>query len=180
MASGITREEMLRQINSPEFNTRCNNYFYTNVKNIPSVIHDIERESIITNYHIFKYENQIGDNKRKNIIVDLSKVNVEELLNKAFELFQRPERVLFRNITDVTKLIDLLRKLRKNVQYVFYNAGTLSYEDVKHLNDLIYLTSYYMNEVILFQPGEDLVTYQINNYDRVLDSREHYNKIKLK
>ena len=33
MASGITREEMLRQINSPEFNTRCNNYFYTNVKN---------------------------------------------------------------------------------------------------------------------------------------------------
>jgi len=177
---GIYREEMIRQINTPEFSKRCNNYFFTNIKDVPSVLHDISKESEMTNYHLFKYESNIGDNKRKNLIIDLKKVHVEELLNKAFELFQSPERIQYKNINDIRILQGLLKRLRKNVQFIFYNAGTLSYNDVKHFNDLIYYTSYYMNEIVLFQPGEDLATYQIYNYDKVLDSRENFTKLRVK
>lgn len=176
----IDRRTMLNIIKYNELNSKCNNYFFMDVTDIPKVLKDIPRESEIPNYHMFRYENNIGDNHLQNVVVDLNKVAVENILNKAFELLEVGERIPFTNMKDCIRLQEVLRKLKKNIQYIFYNAGVLPYEEVKKLNDLIYYTSYYMNEILLFKPGEDLVTYQANYNGRVLDYRENYQKVRVR
>ena len=177
----IDKRDMLFLISNNELNSKCNNYFFMGVTDIPKVLKDIPRESLIPNYHMFKYEyNNIGDNHLQNCIVDMSTTPVEELLNKAFELLNVSERIPFTNINDCLRLQNVLRELKKNIQYIFYNVGTLSYEDVKKFNDLIYFTTYFMNEIVLFRPGEDLATYQTNYHNKMLDYRENYQKVRVR
>ena len=174
----ISKNEMLSVIKYNELNSKCNNYFFFGVTDIPTVLKDIPKESLIPNYHMFKYESNIGDNHLQNVIVDMSKTPIEELLNKAFEI-NVTERIPYQDVKDCFRLQKVLRDLKKNVQYIFYNVGELSYEDVKRFNDLILFTTYYINEIVLFKPGEDLVTYQ-TTMNRVIDYRENYHKVKVR
>ena len=116
----------------------------------------------------------------QNIVVDMSKINVEDLLNRALEVVNSCNRINFRDRNDCAQLQNILRKLRKNVQYIFYNVGSLSYDDVRKFNDLIYFTSYYMTQVVLLGKDEDLATYQTSDKFKVLDNRENYNKLRIK
>ena len=178
MAS-VSKNEMMDLIRFQQFNSKCNNYIFTDVEDIPGVIKRIPMVSEITNYEYYKLQD-IGDRYLHNVVVDMSKTSVEELLNKALEVVNSASRFNFSNRTDCMKLQGVLRKLRKNVQYIFYNAGSLSYDDVRHFNELLYFTTYYMNQVILLQPGEDLATYQTTDKFRVLDNRENYNKLSVR
>ena len=177
--NSISKNEMMDTIRFPQFNSKCNNYFFTDVEDVKGVIRNVPFVSEITNYEFFKYQD-IGDKYLHNVIMDMSKTSVEDLLNKALEVVNAAGRYNFTNRVDCMRLQGVLRKLRKNVQYIFYNAGSLSYDDVRRFNDLIYFTSYYMNQVVLFPPGEDLATYQTTDKFRVLDDRENYHKLRVK
>jgi hypothetical protein len=171
---------MLDIIQHHELNGKSNNYFFMGVDNINGVLHDIPSTSIVTNYSNFISNSRMSNNQLHNVIVDLDKTPIEEVLNQSIELFNMPERILFRDIKDISMLQGLLKKVKKNIQYIFYNAGSLSDKDVRLFNDLIAYATCYINEIVLFAPDEDLVSYQTLNSGRLLDSSEHYNKFMVR
>ena len=175
----ISSYEMIQNIKKPDYNSKCNNYIYTNVNDINGVLSSIPDISEINNYHRFRYEGNIGDQYLHNIIVDMNVVSPYQLLDQALDVLGQDQRISFDSITDIMKLRGVLRKLKTNIQYIIINANKLTYDDVKRLNDLIYFTSYFICESLLFKPGEDLISYQTTN-GSVLDYRENYNKLRVR
>ena len=177
--NSISKNEMMDIIRFRQYNGKCNNYIFTDIEDINGIVRKIPFVSEIINYEYFRYQD-IGDKYLQNIVVDMSKINVEDLLNRALEVVNSCNRINFRDRNDCAQLQNILRKLRKNVQYIFYNVGSLSYDDVRKFNDLIYFTSYYMTQVVLLGKDEDLATYQTSDKFKVLDNRENYNKLRIK
>ena len=177
--TSINKNELSDLIRFPSFNAKTNNYIISNVQDVNGIIRNVPMISEITNYDYFKMSD-IGDRYLHNVVLDMSKTSVDELLNKALEVVNSSNRYTFNGRSNYSLAINALRKLRKNVQYIFYNAGTLSYDDVRRFNELIALSSFYMNEIVLLQPDEDLATYQTTDRYKVISVDENYKRLNLK
>lgn len=178
MAS-VSKNEMMDIIRFPHLSTKCNNYFFMNVENIQDSIRNIPMSSEIVNYNSLRHLD-IGDNRLHNVVVDMKKTSVEELLNKALEVVNSSSRIYFKDASSCERLQDTLRMLKKNVQYIFYNAGSLTEADVRLFNDLIAYMSLHMNQVVLFQPDEQLATYKTNDRFKTLENKINYNMLHIK
>lgn len=175
----VSKNEMMDIIRFPYLNIKNNNYFFMGVDDIQGSIRNIPMSSEIVNYDSIKGSN-IGDNILHNVVVDMSKTDVEELLNKALTVVSSPTRITLHDSTSCERAQEALKRLRKNVQYIFYNAGSLKEADVRLFNDLIAYTSLFMNQVVLFQPGEQLATYKTNDRFKTLENNVDYHMFHLK
>ena len=177
--TSINKNELSDLIRFPSINSKTNNYIVDNVQDVNGIIRAVPMISEITNYDYYKMSD-IGDRYKHNVILDMSKTSVEELLNKALEVVNSPVRYTFNGRSNYSLAVNALRKLRKNIQYIFYNAGSLSYDDVRRFNELMYLSTFYMNQIVLLQPGEDLATYQTTDKFGVINKDENYSRLNLK
>ncbi len=177
--TSINENELSDLIRFPSITTPTSNYIISNVQDVNGIIRRVPMISEITNYEYYKMSD-IGDRFKHNVVLDMSKTSVEELLNKALEVVNSPVRYTFNGRSNYSLAVNALRKLRKNVQYIFYNAGSLSYDDVRRFNELINLSTFYMNQIVLLQPGEDLATYQTTDKFGIITKDVDYKRLELK
>ena len=66
-----------------------------------------------------------------------------------------------------------MKKVRENIELKHLMTN-------RRFNELIALSSFYMNEIVLLKPDEDLATYQTTDRYRVISVDENYKRLNLK
>ena len=92
--TSINKNELSDLIRFPSFNAKTNNYIISNVQDVNGIIRNVPMISEITNYDYFKMSD-IGDRYLHNVVLDMSKTSVDELLNKALEVVNSSNRYTF-------------------------------------------------------------------------------------
>ena len=149
------------------------------------MVNDKEVKTAVSPFAVRENEVKVFDGKEgfasiNQVVFKMDMGYINESHIKALEVVNSSNRYTFNGRSNYSLAINALRKLRKNVQYIFYNAGTLSYDDVRRFNELIALSSFYMNEIVLLQPDEDLATYQTTDRYKVISVDENYKRLNLK
>ena len=174
----MTENEILKEFNSRYLNSKTNNYIFCEMENfnmldsIPDFC-NIRMDDCDTN---IEYAN--------NIKIDLKKVEVKDILTYILNMLKEKSllditldyNLEFNNKFDILKFQSILRNYNRIVQLIFYNVEELDLENQMLFNELYYFNGLYFN-INSFIKDNNFKTYFLK-YDRVLDNRENFTKIK--
>lgn len=178
MAKLITNSEIIQTLNYKALNSKCNNYVFSDIPStvLPEIIKNIQPICQLSNVSDeVLYE--INRLDMINMIIDISKINVEDLLNETLRMLEISKTLKLDDIKSLLRFRGILREYNQAVQWIILNAQNLSIEDQMLLNELFVLNTYFFNTNILIS-NSDLSTYQLKN-GIYLDDRENYEKIKI-
>ena len=169
----MTKEEITEIFNYRELNSKTNNMIIIGTDSRDLV------ESLPDTTGISFLENNITIDTAINIKIDLTEINVKDILTYVLNYLKDLKLVdvsldytlPLTNIYDINIFITVLHNYNIVVQLIFYNMEYLSEEEQKLLNELYYNNSSYFNTISLTKKG--FITYHLD-YNRVLKPTEHY------
>lgn len=174
----MTKEEITEIFNYRELNSKTNNMII-----IGTDSRDLF-ESLPDTTGISFLENNITIDTAINIKIDLTEINVKDILNYVLNYLKDLKlvdvsldyKLPLTNMYDINKFITVLHNYNIVVQLIFYNMEYLSEEEQKLLNELYYNNSPYFNIISLTKKG--FITYYLE-YNRVLKPTEHYQEYEI-
>lgn len=174
----MTYDEILENLKSRQLNSKTNNMIIMG-NDSNKLVDDIPNTTCIS----FS-ENDIDVSDALNIKIDLSEVNVNDILTYTLNYLKNLKLIdvsfdytlPFTNKFDVVKFASVLRNYNRVIQLIFYNFETLSTEEQMLFNELYYYNSPFFSIISLTK--EHFKTYFLTQ-DRVLDDRENYERYNI-
>lgn len=174
----MLKEEIIKEFKHRNLNSKTNNFIFSGIDDF-KFLNDIpDRCSISTP------ENDIDIEFAYNIKIDLSEVNVRDIISYTLDILKNSSlldvtldyNLKFNNKFDLFRFQNVLHNYGIVVQLIFYNLEELELEEWMLFNEIYYFNSIFFN-ANAFIHGDNFETYFITN-ERVLDNRENYTKIK--
>lgn len=174
----MTKEEITEIFNYRELNSKTNNMIIIGTDSRDLV------ESLPDTTDIAFLENSITIDTAINIKIDLTEINVKDILTYVLNYLKDLKLVdvsldytlPLTNMYDINKFITVLYDYNRVVQLILHNMEYLSEEEQKLLNELYYNNSPYFITISLTEKG--FITYHLN-YNRVLKPTEHYQEYEM-
>lgn len=180
----IEVSEALTIFNSRELNTKTNNYIFTDLtkKKKQELIAGIKREvivpislsSIISDMALLEK----GFLVMNNIIIDLQKVSIKDILSYVLEVQGINSTLDFTSKLDLLRFRGILRSHNKSSSLILYNGEGILNADRKLLNEIYGFNTPFFNINDLLE-RTNLGTYETHS-GRMLDSREDYTRIRIR
>ena len=175
----MTEQEIIEILNNKELNSKTNNYIFTDISN------DLQDEIITKINPVCIIKNptpiitaEIGTTNLNNILIDIKKTPIKEVINTAFKLLEIKNNIPFESKMNLLRLRGLLREHNKAIQFIFYHLDKLSVEEQKLLNEIYWFNTYFFNANALINKKHFITTETISG--NMLDYRENYDKRSLK
>ena len=177
----MTHDELFDYFKNRQLNSKTNNMIIIGEK-LNTLINDIP-----TTTDISFIDDDIDINIAINIKIDLSKVDIKDVLTYALNYLKKIQYIdnsfdctlPFNNKLVLLKFNSVLQKYNIVIQLIFYNMEELQIEEQMLFNELYYFKSFnssYFNIISL--TNNHFKTYFLTN-NRVLDSREDYQRYEI-
>ena len=174
----MTKEEFINLLTTRTLNNKNNNMIIV-TENPKDLVHSIPNTCAVS----FN-DNDIDDKISLNIKIDLSQINVHDILTYVLNYLKELKIIdvffdytlSFENKFDILKFQSILKNYDKIVQIIFYNLEEVNKEEQMLINELYYFNSLYFNVISLI--NDNFKTYFLSQ-NRVLDDRENYHKYKI-
>lgn len=175
----MEEKEITELFNHRDLNSKTNNFIFSQIDDFRMLNGISDRCSISTP------DNNIDIDYAQNIKIDLTEVNVQDILSYTLERLKKSSlldatldyTLEFHNKFDLFRFQNVLHTYNTAVQLIFYNVEGLSLEEQMLFNEIYYFNSIFFN-ANSFIKGDNFQTYFLSG-ERVLDDRENYTKIKL-
>ena len=139
-------KEVILTLNEKKLNEKTNHYIFTDIKN--KEIHQIVKEikPICTLRHpSLEVLHEIGRTDIPNMVVDVSAVKVEDLLNETLSFLNISESIPFLDKKSLMRFRGILRNYNKVVQWIILNGDILNFQEQQKMNEIFWFNTYFFN-----------------------------------